>query len=368
MSQRVALTLLLGLLFPRWGQGQCTVPFISSLDRLMLFHNGRFVEVDPRPPQRMCARSSGVFFVDHQGRLGVYDIHAPGTIVVATHADEVQTCGEQVAWRVADTLRTLRGNTPVVLSTGVDRFQVSDSLVVFVDTMAHELAASWRGQRIPLARAAPGTTGPQWVQGGNTITVFDHAQRRSSFFHHGIEHTLAPHTDVGFAVNGNDIVGYWDEASGTFMGRWNDVTVRLSGTRPLSAQAGDGLLAFVDGTWQLKAWRGAEAVRLTEGVPAQYWVQDKVLLYLWQGRLMLWSAQGPVAVADHVPEKWAVFGDRVVYLDLDRELHEVRTDGARTHLAREPGITRFAVNGDVVVYDSPAGGTVVVCEGQRYTF
>lgn len=368
MSQHVAFALLLGLLIPGWGQGQCTVPFISSLDRLMLFHDGRFVEVDPRPPQRMCPRSSGVFFVDHQGRLCVYDIHAPGTNVVATHADEVQASGDQVAWRVADTLMTLRGATPVVLSTGVVRFQVSDSLVVFVDTMAHELATSWRGQRIPLATVAPGTTGPQWVQGANTVTFFDHSQRRSSFFHHGAERTLAPHTDVGSAVNGNDIVGYWDEANGAFMGQWNDATVRLSGMRPVSAQAGDGLLAFVDGTWQLKAWRGAEAVLLTDGMPTQYWVQDRVLLYLWQERLMLWSANGPVAVADHVPERWVVSGDRVVYLDLNRELHEVRTDGTRKHLVREPGITRFAVNGDAVVHDSPAGGTVVVCEGHRYSY
>ncbi len=362
------IALTLGTLFPARMHGQCTVPFVNAMDRLMLFHDGRFVEVDGRPPQRMQLLSDGVFLVDHQGQLCHYATEAPGINVVAPHADEVQTSGDRVAWRVADTLKTLRGGRPVVLSTGVARFQVSDSLVVFVDSIAQELAVSWRGQRFPLATVVQGSARPQWTQGANTVTFFDRWQRRVSLFQHGIVRTLVEDTDVGIAVNGNDIVGYWDEARGEFMGQQNAAPVRLSGLRPVNAQAGDGLLAFVDGTLELKAWRGGEVVQLTDTMPGQYWVKDRTLLYLWAGRLMLYTSAGAVEVEAYVPEQWQVAGDRVVYLDINRELRALHTDGRREHLAREPGIRRFSVAGNAVVYEAPSGGAVVVCGGRRYVY
>src|SRR5690606_10881036 len=127
------------------------------------------------------------------------------------------------------------------LSTGVQRFRVTDSLVVFIDSIAQELAVSWRGQRIPLAVVEQGSARPQWTQGANTVTFFDRSRRRVSLFQHGSVRTLVEDTDVGIAVNGNGIVGYWDEARGEFMGERNAAPVRLSGLKPVNAQAGDGL-------------------------------------------------------------------------------------------------------------------------------
>lgn len=347
---------------------QCVVPFVSPADRLMLFHDGRFTEVDARPPQRMQAMSDGVFFVDHRGQLGHYTTEATGTNVVAQHADEVQASGHRIAWRVADTLWTLRGSGSKLLSTGVSRFRVSDSLVVFVDSIAQELIVNWRGQRIPLAKVAHGSAGPQWTQGANTVSFFNQSQRSISYFEHGVVRVLAADTDVGIVLNGNGIVGYWDEARGEFMGQRNAAPVRLSGLKPVNAQAGDGLLAFVDGTLKLKVWHGANLVQLTDSMPSQYWVKDRTLLYLWAGRLMMYTDGGALEVEAYVPEQWQVTGDRVVYLDINRELRALHTDGRREHLAREPGISTFSVQGDAVVYHAPSGGMVVLCAGKRYVY
>lgn len=360
---------LLSGIVPLLSSAQCVVPFVTTLDRTMLFSEGRFAEVDARPPRTMHAMSDGLFFTDHEQRLCLHAAGA-GSAQVLEHraADELQVTGDRAAWRSGDTLKVLRGGRAHVLATGVERFRVSDSLVVFTDSIAHELAVFWRGQRIALATVERGSERPQWTQGANTITFFDRSQRRVSFFHRGSLRTLTDSADVGIAVNGNDIVGYWDDVRDEFMGELNAAPVRLSGMKPVSAQAGDGLLAFVDGTLKLKAWQGAGVITLTDSMPAQYWVKDRVLLYLWAGKLMMLTGKGPMEVESHVPEQWKVSGDRVVYLDINRELRALHTDGRRDRIAREPGIARFDVLGDAVVYDAPSGGTVVRCGRRRYVY
>lgn len=364
-----SIAALLPGIMPLLSFAQCVAPFISTLDRTMLFSEGRFAEVDARPPRTMHAMSDGLFFTDHEQRLCLHTVEAASTQVLEHRAaDELQVSGDRAAWRLADTLKTLRGGRAYVLATGVERFRVSDSLVVFTDSIAHELAVFWRGQRIALAAVEQGSERPQWTQGANTVTFYDRSERRVTLFLRGSLRTLTDSADVGIAVNGNDIVGYWDDVRDEFMGEMNAAPVCLSGMKPVNAQAGDGLLAFVDGTLKLKAWQGGGVITLTDSMPAQYWVKDRVLLYLWAGKLMMLTGKGPVEVESHVPEQWKVAGDRVVYLDINRELRTLRIDGHRERIAREPGIARFDVFGEAVVYRSPSGGTVVLCGGRRYVF
>jgi len=347
---------------------QCLAPFIA-LDRSMVFCEGRFLEVDARPPRIMHAMGNGLFFTDQQQRPCRWGVEAKAVDVLQRGpVDAVQASGDRVAWKVADTLWTLLGDRARVMASGVERFRVSDSLIVLVDSTEQELVVYWKGRRIPLAAVSQGSERPQWTQGGNTVCWYDRGQRTLFVFHHGLVQGLVDSSDVGIAVNGTDVIGYWNDPKGEWMGRINGTSVRLSGMKPVSAQAGDRLLAFVDGTLKLKAWRGAAIVQLTDSMPAQYWVKDRVLLYLWGGRLHLWTSDGPVAVEEQVPEKWEVAGDRVVYLDINRELRSLRVDGTREHLGNEPGITGFSVHGEAVVYPSPAGGTVVWCGGRRYVY
>lgn len=348
---------------------QCVAPFVTAMDRSMLFVDGRFMEVDARPPMTMQVQSDGLFFTDHAGQLCRFGLEARAVEVVQGHpADELQASGDRVAWRMVDSLWTLRGDRAHLLATGVQRFHVSDSLIVFTDSIEHELAASWKGRRIPLASVTQGSERPQWTQGANTVTWYDRGQRTLFYLSHGQVEALADSCDVGIAVNGMDVVAYWDDAHQEFMGRKGAESVRLSGMKPVNAQAGDGLVAFVDGTLKLKAWRGGDVVQLTDSMPSQYWVKDRVLLYLWAGRLMIWSDDGPVAVEDLVPEQWQVAGGRVVYLDINRELRSIRVDGGRERLSREPGISSFTLHGEAVVYPAPSGGTVVLCRGRRHAY
>ncbi len=347
---------------------QVVVPFTSNVERSMVFAGKRFMEVDARPPQQVFAMDGALIFQDHEGRLGYFEVEGrKASVIERTPVEEIQVSGDRGAWRMHDTLKVLRSGASQLVATGVERFHVSDSLVVFHDSVEHELITLWRGQRIPLATLEHGSDRPQWTQGGNTVTFFNRSTRSVSLFHRGELRTLTDSTDVGIAVNGTDIVAYWDDVRDEFMGEAYGAPVRLSGMKPISAQAGDGVLAFVDGTLKLKSWSGREVITLTDSMPAQYWVKDRTVLYLWSGVLMLLGPDGPMAVEDYVPEKWQVEGDLLVYLDINRELRGIQ-NGKRLRFGKEAGINRFELFGDAVLYRSPAGPITIVRNGRSYTF
>jgi len=364
------LVLLLSVVSNLRTNAQIVVPFISNVERLMVFGDKRFKEVDVRPPERFWPMDRALFFQDHSGQLVYYALDGgQAQIVEPNRPDTILVAGERVAWLRGDTLKTLRSGRSQVLATAVSRFAVTDSLIVYHDSLEHELMVVWRGQQLPLATLEQGTQRPQWTQGGNTVTFYDRSARSLFLFRNGTLKVLTDSSDVGIAVNGTGVVGYWNDVRDEFIGDLNGKVERLSGLKPVSALAGDGILAFVDGTLKLKYWRGSVVITLTDTMPTKYWVKDRVLLYLDGGLLKVigGGSDVPMTVSEVVPEKWRVNDDLLVYLDANRELRGLR-NGKRVKFGTEAAIADFELYGDAVVYKSPTGPITIVQRGKSYLY
>jgi hypothetical protein len=154
----LVLVLLPWLVVP----AQVPVPFNSKDDRFMVFANGRFEKLEPRPPRQVIAQDGRLVYLDHDGRLRVF--HAEGRRLFQLEASPPDAIGHsrhRLAWTRGDTLKTVAGGKAKVLTTGVERFQVSDSLIVYHDSIAHELRAWYRGTFHTLADVEKGTAAPQ---------------------------------------------------------------------------------------------------------------------------------------------------------------------------------------------------------------
>lgn len=132
---------------------QIVAPFISNVERFMVFGDKRFKEVDVRPPQHFWPMDRALFFQDHSGQLVYYSLEGGQAQIVEPHEpDTIQVSGDRVAWLRGDTLKTLRSGRPLYF--GNCRFPVlrNSSLIVYHDSSEHELMVVWRGQRLPLAK------------------------------------------------------------------------------------------------------------------------------------------------------------------------------------------------------------------------
>jgi hypothetical protein len=126
-------------------------------------------------------------------------------------------------------------------------------------------------------------------------------------------------------------------------------------------------VAFVDGMARLRCYTGGVVHKLTDSMPTDYWVQDDLLLYLQGGALHLFRPQGTVLVERYVPERWQVWGDRLVYLDINRELHGIE-NGEAVRYGNEAAIASFDLFGDAVFYRSPTGLMTVIRNGKKFLY
>ncbi|MFZ1333074.1 MAG: hypothetical protein WAR83_12835, partial [Flavobacteriales bacterium] len=87
------------------------------------------------------------------------------------------------------------------------------------------------------------------------------------------------------------------------------------------------------------------------------------LLYLDEGELKLFNGTETMLVEAYVPERWQVVGNKLVYLDLNRELHGI-VNGKRVRFGTEANIDTFDLYGDAIAYPSPTGFFTVL-HGKR---
>jgi hypothetical protein len=341
-------------------QAQWPVPFVDGEGHFVVFANGRFERLEKEAPQRYEAQEGQVIYADAEGRLKIFI--AEGRRLHLLHrgpVDRWQVAGGRAAWRAGDTLFVLREARGMAIAHPVDRFDVTDSLVVFHDRSAGELRALWRGQVVPIATITGSSDRAQWSTGSNTVTFYDRSSLKLFLFRAGRVELLTDSADMGLVANGGGVTGYWDDVQDRFMVRQGGVDHRVSDLRPVSAKAGEGVLAFVDGIGKLRCWMGGQLHTVMHGTPTDYWVQDSLLLFLKDGRLELFGPGGATTVEDYVPERWAVHDARLVYLDIDRQLWSIQ-NGKRERLGTEAAIPTFELYGDAVLYPAPSGPWTVI--------
>lgn len=349
-------------------QAQVPVPFNSNTERFMVFHRGRFHEVEPRPPKSVYAMEGQVVYVDNEGHLKMYDPEGDRMHLLDHDVGlDVRATRQRIVWRMTDTLKTERESRAVAIMDRVQQFEVSDSLVVYIDTTLHQLGVLWKGRAQPLADVLPGSERPQWIQGSNTVAFFNREARKVLYFHRGKVDVLCDSTDVGIVATGGDVIGYWDGNSKRFMAMYKGATQFLSDLRPLNVQAGEGMLAFVDGNGRLKCFQDGEVYTVLDEIPSAYWVKDRVLVYLDHGRFKLFRPGGSMLVEQYVPERWKVEGNLLVYLDINREVRGIR-NGSRVRFGSEANVATFELYGEQVVYRNMVGNTVVASPKRTWTY
>ena len=363
MMRLCGIMVLLALWHP--AAAQVPVPFVTAEGRFIVMADGRFERLEQVPPMRYIAQEGQVVYVDAQGRLKVFLAEGRRLHLLREAPLEfLRAAGQRVAWSSGDSLFMLRDGRGVLVATQVERFEVADSMLVVHDRESQVLEVLWRGERITIADVSRSSELPQWQTGGNTVTFLDRTSRKLFLYEAGRVTVLTDSTDVGIVATGGGVVGYWDDVKALFMVRERGVDHAVSGLRPVSAKAGDGVLTFLDGIGKLRCWQGGQLHTVTDDPPTEYWVEDGLLLYLADGALHLYGPEGHMTVERYVPERWQVSDGMLVYLNIDRELHAIQ-GGRRWRVGNEAAIPTFDLYGDAVLYPSPSGPWTIIRKGRK---
>ena len=344
---------------------QVPVPFVSDAERFVVFSNKRFEVLEPRPPRWVHASEGQVVYQDHDGSLKLFLSDGRRLHLLQEHApDTVLASRGRVAWANRDTVKVLRGGRPHRVAQDVERFTLSDSLLVLHDSARQELVVASRGELVPLATLERGSARPQWDHGTDRVTFHDRSTLKLHQFRAGRCEVLTDSCGLALVATGGGLTGYWNDVNDRFEVQDGSGVHRLSELRPASAKAGQGLLGFVDGNGRLRCWQNGRLFNLDEQ-PTAYWVQDSLLVWVKDAALKVFDGAGAVTVEPYVPERFVVRDGLLVWLDMNRELRGWHR-GERMRFGTEAAIASFEVYGDAVVYPSPLGPTVVVYRGRSY--
>lgn len=361
------LALLIGCVLALPLLAQVPVPFVSGAERFVVFSNKRFEVLEARPPRWVHASEGQVVYQDHEGRLKLFLSDGPRLHLLQEHApDTVLASRGRVAWANGDTVMVLRGGRPHRVAQDVERFTLSDSLLVLHDSARHELVVAWRGELFPLATLERGSARPQWDHGTDRVTFHDRSTLKLHQFRAGRRAVLTDSCGLALVATGGGLTAYWNDVNDRFEVQDGSGVHRLSELRPASAKAGLGLLGFVDGNGRLRCWQNGRLFNLDEQ-PTAYWVQDSLLVWVKDAVLKVFDGEGAVTVEPYVPERFVVRDGLLVWLDMNRELRGWYR-GGRIRFGSEAAIRSFEVYGDAVVYPSPLGHTVVVRNGRSYEY
>ena len=104
-------------------RAQVPVPIITPEDRFLIFHDGRFEDMEPRPPAFALAMDGQVLYKDHQGQLKVFLPEGKRLNLLDRRSDVVvQGTRKRTAWLAGDTLKTVREGHAVPIAGHVQDF------------------------------------------------------------------------------------------------------------------------------------------------------------------------------------------------------------------------------------------------------
>lgn len=343
---------------------QTPVPLLTAYDRLVVFLDGRFEDLEARKPQAIFQNGDRLAYITDGGDFKLYE---NGRVTVLQRGETVEVKGSRhlLAWKVGPSLRIPKDDGAETLCRGTGAFSVQDSLIVYHDQLEQTLKVFWRNRVMPVADVLVAGEGPQWVAGTNTLLFFDRDARRVWLFYRGDVKVLCSGADVARVAPGGDIVGFMDDRDDTFRVFDRGETIDLEPFAPISFRAGSGVMAYVTNGGAFKCYKDHQVWPLLDFAPTDYWVQDSVVLFLDQGMLKTFTGNGVEVIERYVPEQWSVSGGLVAYLDLNRTLRTYR-NGVRTVVSKEAGIKWFDLYPGAIAYRSNSGAAKVWWRDKLY--
>lgn len=363
------MAILLGIVGQVAVHAQGVVPFVSPSQEFIVFDQGRFERLEPRPPRQFHRIGGRVLYEDHQGRLKLYTLRGTRVAVLDEGpVRELVASATLAAWRGSTGNTTLlQGDRAIALTGRVGAFSLGDSLMLYHDMDQGRLVARWRGREIDLAALEDASAKPQWAVGANTAVFHDRRRRSLHMLYRGELKTLCEGTDVARVAPGLDMVAYvhGDSNELRLFSRGSDR--RISNLPAIRFAAGSDIVGFIDHGGRLVAHQAGRNVQVADSVPGLWEVRDSLLLFVHAGGLWMAHGHGAAQVVPYVPEQWEVAGGTLYFLDLDRRIWRY-AGGERERLARDITVIAFEVHGDALLLRDTDQRPLVLWQGRRYIY
>lgn len=305
---------LLTLLICSLLQAQYLSAFTDHMDRFYVFDNGKTKKIEDLGPQSFKVGGEYVMYISSAGHLKVYS-NGEVQDLERNGASNYHVTDHLAAYSVYEKLKVYYGGEIVELSNRCTKYQTSDSLIVFYDKNAESLKVFYDGEVLDIESGMIGEPVKKMKVGDNILAYI--SERNKDFKIWYKNEVIVVDRNVGNTVfkTGRDIVAYVDETEQNFKAFYKGEIYDLDNFVPLSFQAGDGFVAFVDQTGEFKLFFNETIQLISSLSPETYITEDNILAFSENNYFKIWYKGEIVEVEPFIPSSFKIDLNTVAYLD-----------------------------------------------------
>ncbi len=320
---------------------QDVTAFLDYMDRLMVFENGTFKQIESQKPKVVIIGGNAVIYANVQDDLKIFR-NGVATVMDRASGIEPIVTDHFVGFTVAGILKVNDGRTKVLCGS-VGKYIVEDSLVAYFDGINRVVNVYHKGETIKIEDQLAGDAILEWKAGDNVLAWVSSYDRLFKVFYHGSIYELSDLvTSMDFQC-GLDMVAFQDSYDHSFKVFHQGTIYDLEEQMPERYEVGKGVMAWQDVTGSLKVFEGGKVVTAMTFQPQRWRMADSLLVIEDQSSFNVFSKGSMYTLERMVPDSWQASWGTLAYVDVDRTLKYWR-DGNSDVVIGAAGIQEYALD------------------------
>lgn len=276
-------------------------PFVDFNKFFRTFYKNAFRQLEFQPIRSFEASDNYTVYIDYRGDFKVYDGEKVQTI---SNQNVVYKLSDgQLAWTIGTGLFCLWGDKKEMLTVFANRFEVTDSLIIYEDTRFNSLNYRYKGENHQLVQSTGDLLFPLKM-GDNTVVYKDNGDF-IKFLWRGASHDYMVYTKPVSFECGMDVICFNDPLNQSF-------TVfdkgRLIDLEPVFAKrykAGRGFVAYEDQQGNLWYYKDGEKQQLSS-FPTSWDAKDDLVTWNENGIIYVFYKGEKKQLVNYVPQDYKI--------------------------------------------------------------
>lgn len=360
MKKIIFTTTFVFLLHLVYGQ---IAPFIDFNKFFKTFSKNSFLQLEFQPIKSFEASDNYIVYIDYRGDFKLYD--GEKTQTITNQNVNYKLSDGRLAWTVGTGLYCLEDNSDKVLLTVFgNRFEVSDSLVVYEDTRFNTLNCRYQGENKQLVQSTGNLIFPLKI-GDNTVVYKDNGDL-IKFFWRGKTYEYNVYTkNISFDC-GMDVICFNDPINQTFtvfdQGEWLD----LENLFVKKYKAARGFVVYEDIQGNLWYYQNGEKQQLSN-FSATFWeAKDDLVVWGENNMFYVFYNGKKEELLNYIPQDYKIKNATLVYRNSMNGV-SIFSNGEKHEITKQTQ-SSYEIYNNTVLVELFNKSFIVYSKGEKFEF
>ncbi len=334
-------------------------PFVDFNKFFKTFYKGTFRQLEFQPVRSFEATDNYTVYVDYRGDFKLYDGEKVQTI--SNQNINYKLSDAQLAWTIGTGLFCLSGEDKEMLTVFANRFDVTDSLIVYEDTRFNSLNYRYNGENHQLVQSTGELQFPLKL-GDNTVVYKDNGDF-IKFLWRGASYDYAVYTKAVNFECGMDVICFNDPLNQSFAVFDKGQIIDLEPVFVKKYKACRGFVVYEDVQGNLWYYKDGEKQQLSS-FPTSWDAKDDLVIWNENGFVYTFWKGEKNQLVNYAPQDYKIKNSTYAFRNSMGGV-SVFSEGKLEQLSNQTQ-SSYDIYGNTVLVELFNKSFVVYSGGQKY--